>query len=408
MRQQHIRRLRRLERHVLYEAAHLAWLRSDSELVGRGEEQLAPFGVRARVALEDRDPESTLGREECLVVRGGRARGRRHGQGDGEAERLLGGEQPLLVAAPRGEVGAAAPRGRALPARAHRELRPAVVGHAAREEHVEPQHEVVEAHPERAVLAIVTVGHQLAHLSGPRRVVVGPLAAPLRVAIKCAQPHHPMAVELAAHDDAVRQVGEQPFLGQLVGRLAVDAVLAPDDVRSLPPLHHLTPERVHQLGVTRGQHAHFAGEAASQVQKPVLDRATARRLITSLILGKGLFEDREPEHGGRGRAREARKAVLAARQPVVHDHHVPVIVRLWVVHVEAHQIEAHGAMGTVDKDAFEHAQVAAHDVARGEEPVVEQRRRDHAAHAAAPLVGEESGHARAYRQVGSKFGRPAP
>ena len=48
--------------------------------------------------------------------------------------------------------GAAAAGAAILPPRADREPRPAVVDHAAREEHVEPLHEVLEGHPELALV----------------------------------------------------------------------------------------------------------------------------------------------------------------------------------------------------------------------------------------------------------------
>ena len=55
---------------------------------------------------------------------------------------------------------------------------------AASEDDVEPGDEIVESHPECPVVRILGKGETLAQARRPVRVVVGPLASPLRVAVE--------------------------------------------------------------------------------------------------------------------------------------------------------------------------------------------------------------------------------
>ena len=69
-----------------------------------------------------------------------------------------------------------------------------------------------------------------------------------------------------------------------------------------------------------------------------VDGATSRGLVTPLELGKRFLEDAHPQHDGRGALGKAWEAVLATRQTIIDQHHLPVICAHAPAHIHTHQI----------------------------------------------------------------------
>ena len=128
-----------------------------------------------------------------------------------------------------------------------------------------------------------------------------------------------------------------------------------------PRLHQLLPQRAaaareRRRAVGRRQ-VDLLREAARQEREPLLGRGAAARvdrLVAAAELCKRLLQNGRPQHALDRAPREARLPVGAARQPVVHQHHRPVVVGRGVLHEEADGIEPIFAVRRVDKGALDH------------------------------------------------------
>ena len=126
----------------------------------------------------------------------------------------------------------------------------------------------------------------------------------------------------------------------------------------LPDLHHL-PLR------------------ADDELEPLQRRRRARRRLELLVraeeLRRRLLDDRHPEDRRVGALGKRRRAVGAARQTVVDEHALPVVVRRRVVVVEAHDVKAVGAVAVVDERRAHNIRIAGDDVEGSEQPSVVDR-----------------------------------
>ena len=89
-----------------------------------------------------------------------------------------------------------------------------------------------------SIYLVLLIGEQLTQLVGPRRVAVGPLAAPLGVGREAAQPQHlARAYHVTARDDTVRPLRDQPHLDRRAGLVLRGIDARADDALGAEGLH---------------------------------------------------------------------------------------------------------------------------------------------------------------------------
>mmetsp|Transcript_30759 Transcript_30759/g.80195 ORF Transcript_30759/g.80195 Transcript_30759/m.80195 type:complete len:477 (-) Transcript_30759:100-1530(-) len=291
-------------------------------------------------------------------------------------------EKPLVVVAPRDEVGAST-GGFVHPARLDGEARPQVVEHAAHVDLVEVAAKVLVLHPEGAVVGLGREGEHLAQPVGPGGRVVGPLAVPFgRLAVGLewdAQLHQPVVLKLAARHHRIRAVEQDALLARLRPVLPLGVVGTADHVRCLQLLEHLDPQPVGVVALGRdplllalGQ-VELVADAPGKVLEALRHRAALHRLVGRRELGIGLLDDGRPVGAARGVPGEGGLAVVAARQPIVDEDDLPVVVRVWVVAVELAHVEAlllPLGVQLSKEDTVELLAVAGDNVERRDQPAV--------------------------------------
>mmetsp|Transcript_60825 Transcript_60825/g.166694 ORF Transcript_60825/g.166694 Transcript_60825/m.166694 type:complete len:415 (-) Transcript_60825:519-1763(-) len=291
-------------------------------------------------------------------------------------------EQPLVVVAPRDEVGAST-GGFVHPARLDGEARPQVVEHAAHVDLVEVAAKVLVLHPEGAVVAVVREVQHLPQPRRPRRRLVAPLAVPLaRAALlveRDAQPHQPVVLKLAARHDGVRAVELDPLLDRLRPRLALGVVRTADHVLRLQLLEHLAPQPVGLAPLGRDPlllallEVKLVADPTGKVLEPLRDRAALHPLVALHPLGVRLLDDHRPVDVRVLALAEGGPPRRVARDAVVDEHHLPVVVRRRVVAVKlAHKVALLDPLvrQLAEKGAVELVAVARDNVERRDEPLV--------------------------------------
>eukprot|EP00962_Isochrysis_galbana_P015038 scaffold4306_cov114-Isochrysis_galbana.AAC.9 len=217
--------------------------------------------------------------------------------------------------------------------------------------------------------------------------IVGPFTVPLLgVAIfveRDAQPHQLVVLEVATRHYAVSAVEQYALGGRLRPRLPLGGARAAHHVLGLHLLHDLVPQPAGRVALGHPLldttllrvvlcQVKLVADAARQVLETLDHRAALHRLVRARVLGKYLLHDHHPVNRRVDVAREGRVAVGSARNAVVDDDHLPVVVGERVVAVDLADEEALVGvqLRLAEEEPVELLAVARHDVDGREQPLV--------------------------------------
>ena len=204
--------------------------------------------------------------------------------------------------------------------------------------------------------------------------------SPLGVAHKATQAHELLTTshEIIGDDDAVRAPRHDAHATRIAGDGTPQVAPRAHDLVGAKRLLDATPRAVElRFLCARCGQRELPGLTARQKLQTTESRFTAtvpvERRIGPIPFCVRLFDEAGPEAA---RARALAKGwlpVRGARDPIVHQDDLPVVVRVGVLGPEAHGVEPLVCVGRIDEDALRHVDVAAHDIEGTEQPLVLQR-----------------------------------
>mmetsp|Transcript_25857 Transcript_25857/g.63983 ORF Transcript_25857/g.63983 Transcript_25857/m.63983 type:complete len:431 (-) Transcript_25857:1011-2303(-) len=238
-------------------------------------------------------------------------------------------------------------------------------------------------HPEGSIVLVSREVQHLAKSIGPSRGLVRPLAVPLdhpvRGVERNAQPHEPIVFKLASCDHRVCSVEKDALLRRLRAFLPLGVHGAANHMLSAQLLHHLHPQPIRRRALGRNPFLlsllkiELVPNASGEVFEALRHRAPLHGLVRSTELGVRLLDYHCPVLPLVMMPREDWLAARVARQTIIDDDHLPVVVRVGVVAVELAHEEAFLDPRVVElpeEDAVELLAVGGDNVERRDEPSV--------------------------------------